>query len=60
MPDESNSAVPDRALVLDAALRELHGRVETLARDSDDGRDVAAARQLRAETTPMTKEEAVA
>ena len=43
---EGHSAIPDGALVLDAALRELDGGVETLARDSDDRRDAAAAHPI--------------
>src|SRR5262249_60126074 len=41
-PDEGHSAVPDGALLPDAALREFDGRLETVARDSDDRRDPAA------------------
>src|SRR5690606_38048496 len=43
-PDEGHSALPDRALVPDAALRQFDGGVEAVARDSDDRRDAAASR----------------
>src|SRR5262249_7175861 len=42
-PDESHSAIPHGALVPDAALREFNGRLETLARESDDRRRAPAA-----------------
>src|SRR5690606_24473701 len=38
------STLPDGARVLDAALRQFDGGVETVARDSDDRRDPAATR----------------
>src|SRR5690606_7991854 len=43
-PDEGHSALPDRALVPDAALRQFDGGVDAVARDSDDRRDAAASR----------------
>jgi hypothetical protein len=42
--DEGHSAVPDGALLPDAALRDVDDGVETVARDSDDRGDASAAR----------------
>ena len=55
-PNEGDPTVPDGALVPDAARRTSHGRVDTLARDSDDRRDAAAARPV--ESGPDADDEA--